>query len=210
MKKHCKIRGANAAFTLVELLLSLTMTIVIGMGIYKTMSLGISLWEWQKRNQPREDMLIFLERISHDLRNYCRMTEADFTGGSGNISFPVHDTDYVLQPGSVIALAKMKGDAAVDRVEYTLIPAEKRVARKVYKPGGSKPFRESNALTGLRGMVFSYHFVDGTKAPYIADRATGVPPRAVGITLKVIGPGGDVETFTRIIEVPFVVYGTHG
>ena len=64
--------------TLVEILLVASIMTFVGLGIYKTFTSGITVWKWIEANRPDGEVLIFFDKVSSDLRNYCDIASSDF------------------------------------------------------------------------------------------------------------------------------------
>ncbi|MFC1709580.1 type II secretion system protein J [Candidatus Omnitrophota bacterium] len=75
-------------FTFVEILLVGAILAVLGLTLYTTLSNGINFWLRMSQEQPAEEIILFFERFSRDLRNSFRYAGIDFMGNSDEISFP--------------------------------------------------------------------------------------------------------------------------
>ena len=84
MKKVPSKRG----FTLIELVLVTAILAVIGMAVYGTFSNGLNIWEKVTEDSVEEDIYLFFEKISVDLRNSFKLTGLRFKGGKTKVSFP--------------------------------------------------------------------------------------------------------------------------
>lgn len=96
-----KIRGSEigdresktknrTGFTLIELILALTIFSVLGTAVYSSFSMGIEMWkrgEYQQR--AYQDIRIFLETFSKDLHNATELADVPFLGESGDLEFAV-------------------------------------------------------------------------------------------------------------------------
>ena len=75
-------------FTLIELVLVTAILAVIGMAVYGTFSNGINIWKKVTEDSVVEDVNLFFEKISVDLRNSFKLTGIRFKGERTRISFP--------------------------------------------------------------------------------------------------------------------------
>jgi len=78
----------RSGFTLIELMLVSALLGVIGVGVYGTFSSGINIWKTVTQESINEDISIFFEKISYDLRNTFKYTGMRFRGDRMEVSFP--------------------------------------------------------------------------------------------------------------------------
>lgn len=84
MKKVSSYSG----FTLIELVVVTAILAVVGMALYGTFANGINIWKKVTQESVTEDVNLFFEKISHELRNSFKMTGMEFRGGKSRVSFP--------------------------------------------------------------------------------------------------------------------------
>ena len=146
-------------FTLIELILVTAMLGVIGLALFGTFANGIHIWEKVTQESVAEDISLFFEKISYDLRNSFKMTGMKFRGGKNKVSFPAN--------------IKMRGDESIknsigqvtyyfDRRKHILNRREATYS-EVYrhKPGSKRILAE-----GLSSLSFTYFIYDANKKKY--------------------------------------------
>ena len=74
-------------FTLIELVLVTAILGVIGMAVYGTFSNGINIWKQVTEDSAAEDITLFFEKISFDLRNSFKLTGIRFKGEKTQLAF---------------------------------------------------------------------------------------------------------------------------
>jgi len=84
-----KIVRYKHGFTLIELILVTAILSVTGLAVYGTFASGISIWKTITQESACEDINIFFEKISFDLRSSFKLTGLRFRGGENKVSFPV-------------------------------------------------------------------------------------------------------------------------
>ncbi len=103
----------KTGFTLTEMLLTASLVSVIGMSLLAVFNNGTMLWEKITRKVVAEDVDMFFEKISFDLRNTFLFESIAFQGKAEDINVPVvvssteqsqgiGRTDYVFERGKKI------------------------------------------------------------------------------------------------------------
>ena len=82
------LRSPKTGFTLTEILLVSVVLSIIGLSVYSAFNNGIKIWRRVVRNVTQEDISIFFDRISNDLRNTLRYKDIQFEGNQERIAFP--------------------------------------------------------------------------------------------------------------------------
>lgn len=92
------LKKKNKAFTLIEILLAMTIFAFIGIGIATTFFSGIKLWQRATSGADlwRNDMILSLEAVSKDLRQSLDIPAIGFEGNSKTFSFPVVSGDNIV------------------------------------------------------------------------------------------------------------------
>lgn len=85
MKKVSSKQG----FTLIELVLVAGMLGVIGLSVYGTFANGIIIWKRVTQETATEDLTLFFEKVTFDLRNTFKLTGVRFRGERHKVTFPV-------------------------------------------------------------------------------------------------------------------------
>lgn len=79
-------------FTLIEILLTVTLFSMCSLAIYKIFSSGIKLWSYAQHAAVEEDVSIFLDKIAEDLRNSFYYTGIYFNGTESRLFVPTFVT----------------------------------------------------------------------------------------------------------------------
>ena len=82
------LQSSINGFTLIELLLVTVILSIVGLAVYSAFSSGVRVWRRIVKNIPQEDISIFFERISRDLRNSFQYAGVEFYGAKEKIGFP--------------------------------------------------------------------------------------------------------------------------
>ena len=99
--------------TLIELLIVISLVGMISLAIYQTFHLGLQVWERQSRIDQKQDVFIFLDKITEDLHNATYFSKISFEGSLSHFAFPAiittvnesvdnnHDSGVSTQVGKV-------------------------------------------------------------------------------------------------------------
>src|SRR3989338_2281677 len=83
-----KMVPSKRGFTLIELVLVMVILGVVGAAIYGTFANGINIWKRVTQQTQTEDINLFFEKLSFDLRNSFVYTGIKFRGGRSKVIFP--------------------------------------------------------------------------------------------------------------------------
>lgn len=140
-------------FTLIELVLVTAILAVIGMAVYGTFSNGISIWKQVTQDSVTEDINVFFEKISFDLRNSFKLTGVRFKGGKTQVSFPSR-IKYNGKNGLENTIGQIT--YSLDKRRQTLKREEKNYS-EIYlkKEGSTRVLSES-----ISSLKFKYYVYD--------------------------------------------------
>lgn len=88
MKARRRLKAARG-FTLIEFMLVAALLSVIGVALYASFSTGINAWQRINAGTTLEDINIFLDKISSELRNTFLIKGMLFQGENDAVRFPV-------------------------------------------------------------------------------------------------------------------------
>ncbi len=78
---------ARRGFSLLELLLVLTLAPVVFFALYSNFAAGLRIWSVVTRATPEEDSNIFFHKVRRDVENMMRSDAAPFSGDAGEMAF---------------------------------------------------------------------------------------------------------------------------
>ena len=82
-----KLFKKGAGFTLIEILLVVSLMGLVGVAIYHTFANGLKIWQRSHQLILEEDTALFLDRISRELRNAVIFSLIGFEGGEHSVKF---------------------------------------------------------------------------------------------------------------------------
>lgn len=74
--------------TLIEVLIAASLVSLISFVLYSSFSMGLKVWERSRRLLVEEDITVFFDKISCDLRNAFFYSRIKFEGNTCRLSFP--------------------------------------------------------------------------------------------------------------------------
>jgi len=143
-------------FTLIELVLVAAILVVIGMAVYGTFSNGINIWKKVTEDSVAEDVNLFFDKISLDLRNSFKLTGLRFKGERTKVSFPstikISDQDGIKNTiGEITYYIDQRKKALIRRVaNYS------EVYRK--KSGSEQILSENVSSLRFKYYVYEQHY----------------------------------------------------
>ena len=186
-------RGAKKGFSLIELIIVTALIAVVSLTIYSALNNGIRLWQRINNQAPEEDLNIFFDKFSLDLRNALKFDNIAFLGQTNRLEF------------ATLVNSPRLNKRTVGKVVYSYnfqkkaLEREQRDFAQVYS-GEAASIVQS--LEGVRFLKFKYYFYDGQTKEYLwQDDWPGEGlPVAVRIELGV-GNGAKIGIFTKTVSI---------
>ncbi|MFQ5680915.1 MAG: type II secretion system protein J [Candidatus Omnitrophota bacterium] len=182
----------NGSFTLIEMLVVMTLFSIVGVGITSSFVSGMKVWHRAKIMGPENvDILLFMEIAARDLRKSLDISEIGFEGEEDEIHFPC------LDKGSLV------------KMSYGFDASSGVIWRKTEKFGDIVGGDTDNGDNYIRddilpadGLSWSYFYFDENKGEYLWKDSWGREEGVFGgIRLRV--KVGNNE-FAKTVFVPYV------
>lgn len=113
--------SSKMGFSLMELLMVLTLAPIVFFSIYSNFSAGVRIWSTVVRQTPQEDLNIFYYKVKRDLENMVRCASVPFSGDKEEIDFA----------SSIEARPELGGHHGIGQVRFFYDPAAKTINREV-------------------------------------------------------------------------------
>lgn len=180
-----------SAFTLIELLIVIVIISFISLAIYATLSRGIDIWQRVSQVRVEEDVNIFLDTFSRDLKNAVEFSGIDFRGDKGFLEFPALCYNRQLKmntPG---------------KISYYYRDGLFRQARDISQVYDDKDGLVREALKDVKSLRFGYYIYDEEKKEYgwEEESPAGHIPLAVRLELE-LKDGAIDGRFVRTVSIP--------
>jgi len=185
---------SRGGITLVELLVVTAIMAVISLATYTTLSNGLKIWNRVNKQIPEEDLDIFFDKITHDLRNCIKFAGINFQGQKDRVEF-----------ASIVNSRPLKGET-VGQVIYRYNPSGNilsRIGKDFTQLYTGEESETAFPLSNLQSVKFEYYFFDKETKEFLWQEEwmlEGVPA-AIKIVLG-FTQGKEVQNFTRTISIP--------
>jgi prepilin-type N-terminal cleavage/methylation domain-containing protein len=185
----------GAGFTFIEMIIVSAVVCVVALAIYATVNNGLRIWQRVNQQLPYEDVNIFLEKFSLDLKNCFKFSSIDFLGTERSLSF-----------ATLVSSPKLKA-RTVGKVIYFYDANNETLTRElndfsdVYS-GGVDSLKQ--AINNIKSSKFQYYYYDRQAKKYAwLDEwvSTKTQPLAVRIELELDDVSQGIK-FYRTVGIP--------
>jgi prepilin-type N-terminal cleavage/methylation domain-containing protein len=188
------MRKKNKAFTLIEMLIVTALLCVISLGIYSTFNSGIKIWQRLNKEVPEQDLYIFLDKFTSDIRNSVKFKAINFYGTENRLDF------------ATIVNSSRMGKRTVGSVAYFYDPKTEMVYKEerdfscIYA-GDKGTVKEM--LKNIKSLEFQYYSYNKEKKEYIWQNAWLKEGLPLAVWLQVeITDGDKVFKFNKTVNIP--------
>jgi len=193
--RNYQYSNRRRGFTLIEMLIVTAIISVVALAIYATLNNGITIWQKVNRQLPEEDLNIFFDKFSLDLRNSFKFTGINFSGTIDTLEFPTLVESRRLQKRTV------------GKVIYAYEPATRTLNRYqldfagVYSDESNASSQQS--LRNVRALKFQYYLYDEQNKVYLWQDEWSKEdlPLAVKVELE-FDDGKEIKKFTKTVGIP--------
>ena len=189
------LKKNKPGITLIELLIVTVLLCVISFTLYATFSNGIKIWQRVNQEILEEDIDIFFEKFSTDLRKSFNFTSIHFSGDEEKIEF-----------ATVVESQRLK-HRSVGKVIYFYDSSLKAIGRKQLDFSQISDNDERDMVVQLLkdvvSLKFQYYLYDNQSKEYLwQDKWEREKlPLAVRIELE-LGNVGQINKITRTVAIP--------
>ncbi|MFH1856003.1 MAG: prepilin-type N-terminal cleavage/methylation domain-containing protein [Candidatus Omnitrophota bacterium] len=191
-------------FTLLELLIAMSIAAVAAVTALTLFSKGIDIWQTARFKSPAKyNAVLFLEDVDKELKNSINFSEIEFEGETRQINFPAIVKQYKDEYTQVLEI--------VGWVKYSFDKDKK----SIYKSKSAYPqcldenlFTAVKVLDSVESISFEYAFLNAeNKLEWTSaceGASAGGNPKAVRIKVKVIieESTNENENFEKTIFIP--------
>jgi len=186
--------------TLVEIILAASIISILSLVLYHTVVNGLKVWERAHRFVIEEDLVIFFDQISQELRNSFSFSQISFEGRTASLSFPTviqTKADQKLTQGQVIYVKQM-GQVYYyyDALKGILYREEANYSLALQK----RFFMRRPILSSLHHVEFIYYVARDGKITKLEQ--TNVLPVMVQIIMQYRNQQGQRRVMQKSILIP--------
>jgi hypothetical protein len=186
--------------TLVEILIVVSMVSFISVAIYHSLSSGVNVWKRSHKLTTEEDIIVFFDKMTTDLRNFYPYSKMKFKGSARQISFPAivyipADKKLDLPEGSYVDQLGM--------VEYAFDSTEDKLSKRQanYSQALKEKFGPSVVLINqVEKVEFKYVYMtdDGEQ---VQESLLETFPSWIEVHVE-FRQGNSVHRMAKYIEIP--------
>lgn len=187
-------QGNKKAFTFIEILIVTVLLAIISLTLYATFSNGIKVWQRVTAIAPEEDLAIFFEKFTLDLRNCINSKEIIFLGRKDGFEFAGLVKSQELENTTIGKLIyeyrEKQGVLKRQQLDYSrLYLQESGVSNQV--------------LSGIKEFNLAYYFYDEKKKEYLwaEEYMEDSLPIAVRMELE-LNYGNESNRFIKTVSIP--------
>jgi len=190
----------NKGLTLIEMLIVCALVSMLGLVLYTSLVNGMKIWQRSQKLVVEEDVVIFFDKISRDMRNSFFHSEISVQGDADSFYFP---TIVRVLADPKMELAQGEFCHQIGAVHYYFDSFEKKIYRRQgsYGQATQGKLGSSQALVdSVEDVSFEYLYFSEDKE--VLSRAIhGFIPDAVKIEVEFSGTN-DSHTLTKFIDIP--------
>lgn len=194
-------------FTLIEVLITMSLVALVSLGIYGLFDSGIRVMKKVSRPVSEEHIHFFLEKFSHDFQNLFSYTGIPFQGEANSASFAT----------AIQTHSDLGGDEGIGRVTYVYDEKDKTIYRKqlnvsefyeAIEDGIENELDHAEGvLTQIASCRFQYYRFNPADQSYLWEQAwdqlgenKGLPA-AIQIDFSFVDDGEEYDV-SRTITIP--------
>lgn len=186
--------SSRRGFTLLELLLVVCMLSVISLAIYSTFNNGVKIWQRLNKPLAEEDVGIFFDKFSRDIRNVFWFSGIDFSGSGKSLEFPTLVHSVRLQKRTVGQIGYF-----FDSASGSLKRTEKDLTHITEDEKGLV----MDVLSEVRDIKFSYYFYNKEKNLYEWSEEWTEKDLPVAVRVKIrVEDDGERKELAKTISIP--------
>lgn len=192
--------NARRGFTLIEILLTVSLVSLCSLAIYHVFAGGVKLWARSQYFAVEEDVAIFLDKFSEDLRNSFYYKGINFKGMQGQLTVPAFVTTQAdersldADEGPVTQIGAVK--YYYDYETHTIHRAQAN-----YSQALNGRFADDRVLVkSVTGLRFIY-YIPGAEGVDPYNKMEDVIPSAVYVEIK-YNDGRSEQQTGRFISIP--------
>jgi len=193
-------RSERKGMTFIEILIVASLISLISMALYNVLSNGIRVWERSRRMVIEEDVAIFFDKLSQDLRNTFYHSKIPFDGNEFRFSFPT----MVRTPANA-GRGHSGGEDIhqIGRVEYYYDTIEDKIYKRQanYGQAINERFGQPRLLlSSVEKFRFRYVYLTEDEE-VMSDEVLEFLPSSIELEIEFFDDKGK-RTMRKLIDVP--------
>ncbi|MFH1190258.1 MAG: prepilin-type N-terminal cleavage/methylation domain-containing protein [Candidatus Omnitrophota bacterium] len=189
-------RLRKAAFTLIELLIVTSALAVTSMAVYAVFSSGLKIWREAAKQLPEEDLAIFIDKFTTDLRNSFKFEGMNFTGTRSAVEF------------ATLVNSQRLNSRSAGKIRYFYDNHTDKLSREI-RDFSHISTDDHGRIQGLVGNVksvkFGYYYYDKPTKEYVWKDEAPEDEKALPLAVRIelgFNAGGRTGNYVRTINIP--------
>jgi len=187
------------AMTMIEVLLVVALFATLSITVFQAFSNGLKIWDYGTSSFKEEDVSIFLDKLSCDLRNSVLFSKIPFEGNSRSIEL----ASLVMLKADPRSSEQGHYVRQVGKVKYFFDKNKKKIFRILANYGQSlrNRYQYPRVLVGqVKDLTFRYFYKDGEDF-LVVSKAEDILPSMVEVSVQ-YQAGNDVRKIIKRIDIP--------
>lgn len=186
--------------TLIEILIVVSLISVTSLALYHALANGLRVWDYSDKLVVEEDIALFVEKLSSDLRNTLYFSKIPFEGDRQSYSFPT--IIKLREPKDNFSKRALVSEQ-IGRVFYSYDVSKKAILRRQasYGQALNNEYDAPQTLVGrVESLAFEYIYLT-EKEEVISESVLQTVPSALVVEVTFFDQK-QKKTFKRTIDVP--------
>ncbi|MFT5388176.1 MAG: hypothetical protein ACI9F2_000103 [Lysobacterales bacterium] len=199
-KKRLNKSSNQTAMSFIELLIVTSLMTIVSIALYQTLSNGIKVWEKGNQVVLEEEIVIFFDKLTKDVRNSYKYANIKLVGNRYKFNFP---TMVVMPVDQYISVEEDVYTEQMGRVEYYYDYNKNNISRKEanYSQAITEKFMNSRVMVrNVEALRFRYYYITDTGEIYSEDILDAIPSR-IEVEVSFMD-NGYVRKMNKFIDIP--------
>lgn len=186
---------------MIEIILVVSLVSLVGLAAFKTIANGLKIWEQSLQLGVEEDVAIFLDKLTNDLKNSFHFSLLTFEGYPNLIAFP---TIVRTREDRKKHYGREEYVDQLGKVEYYFDSLKKAIYQRQanYSQACEEEYGKKRLLAkSIYSLEFTYHInLDGELVT--RNKTDGRSPQALEVEIKFKETTGKLRTVRKFINIP--------
>lgn len=190
---HSQKYQNNFGMTLIEILIVVSIMSMVSVAIYASLSNGLKVWKRHHELVVEEDIVIFFEKLTQDLRNAFEFSQFEIEGQEQKFSFPTivqiqMDDEMIQQIGKV--------EYYFDLLDRSMYRREAQYGQALQEQYGM-PVK---LIANIQQFMIRFYYITEDGESVFSSPEQGLPA-GIEIEFKFISKGKE-RSMRRYIDIP--------
>ncbi|MDP8264677.1 MAG: hypothetical protein P9M12_04240 [Candidatus Aceula lacicola] len=187
------------AMTMVEVLLVVALFSTLSIAVFQTFSNGLKIWDYGTASFKEEDVSLFLDKISNDLRNSVLFSTIPFRGDSKGIEW----ASLVMLNADPKSSEQRPHTRQIGKVMYFFDKSKGKIFRVQANYGQTLKGKYQTPrvlVSNVEALMFRYFYRQG-KELLVVSSAKNILPAMIEVSVR-YRTDNDIRKMVKRIDVP--------